>query len=112
MQRVPPRRPARPVADAPIDELLPRTEDLTKGWLLALLEQAPLDAAPDILAADLARDGPRVCEAVLRAIRDDVDLRRIQQGGTLELLVSQTGEFAGARSAEAISVAVDALQAV
>jgi GGDEF domain-containing protein len=113
MQPAPPRRrPARPVADAPIDALLARTEDLAKGWLLALLEQAPLDAAPDILAADLARDGPHVCQAVVRALGNDVDLRRIQQGGTLELLVSQTGEFAGARTADAISCAVDALHAI
>ena len=59
MQQGPPRlRRARPVADAPIDALLLRAEDLTKGWLLALLEQAPLDDAPAILAADLARGRP------------------------------------------------------
>ena len=68
MPPVPPRRRrARPVADAPIDSLLPRSEDLAKGWLLALLEQAPLDEAPGILAAELTRDGPRLCEAALRA---------------------------------------------
>ena len=33
----PRRRRARPVADAPVDVLLPRAEDLAKGWLLALL---------------------------------------------------------------------------
>jgi GGDEF domain-containing protein len=108
----PRRRRARPVADAPVDELLLRTEDLTKGWLLALLEQAPLDDAPGILAADVARDGPRVCDAIVRALADETDLRRLEEGGALELLVAQTGEFAGAQGVAATSRAVDALGAI
>lgn len=113
MQAGPPRRrPARAVADAPIDPLLARLDDLTKGWLLAMLEQASLDEAPGILAADLPRDGPRVCEAVVRAVADDADLRRLEPDGQLELLVSRTGELAGAHSPEASVRAVDMLAAV
>lgn len=113
MQPGPPRRrQARPVGGAPIDELLARGEDLAKGWLLALLEQAPLDSAPAILAADLVRDGPRLCEAAVRALADDLDLRRIEPGGALELLVSQTGRLAGTSDPGATLRAVDALQAV
>lgn len=108
----PRRRRARPVADAPIDALLARAEDLAKGWLLTLLEQAPLDDAPGILAADLARDGPRVCTAVVRALADDEDLRRIEPGGALDLLVGRAGQFAGAIGPESASRAVDALHAV
>jgi GGDEF domain-containing protein len=105
----PRRRRARPVADAPIDALLPRSEDLAKGWLLALLEQAPLDDAPAILATDLTRDGPRVCDAVLRAIADDTDLRRLEPGGVLTPLAARAGELAGAAAPAAVSRAVDAL---
>jgi GGDEF domain-containing protein len=113
MPPVPPRRRrARPVADAPIDSLLPRSEDLAKGWLLALLEQAPLDDAPAILATELTRDGPRVCDAVLRALVDDTDLRRLEPGGVFEPLTARVGEMAGAASPAAVSAAVDALQAV
>jgi GGDEF domain-containing protein len=113
MQAGPPRRrPARAVADAPIESLLAHLDELTKGWLLALLERASLDEASGILAADIARDGPRVCEAVVRALVDDADLRRIEADGQLELLVSRTGELAGAQSAEAIVRAVDTLEAV
>ena len=54
-----------------------------------MLEQAPLEDAPAILAADLARDGPRICEAVVRALADDDDLRRLEPGGALEPLVSR-----------------------
>lgn len=108
----PRRRRARPVADAPIDTLLPQAEELTKGWLMAMLEQAPLGDAPRILAADLTVDGPRVCEAMLRAIADDTDQRRLEPGGALAPLVGRIGELAGASRAEATSQAVDALQAV
>lgn len=109
----PPRRwRARPVGDAPVDELVLRAEEIAKGWLLALLEQSSLDEAPAILAADLVRDGPRICAAAVYALATDADLARIKPGGALESLVAQTGEIAGARSAEAISRAVDALGAV
>jgi GGDEF domain-containing protein len=108
----PRRRRARPVADAPIDALLSRSEDLAKGWLLALLEQAPLDDAPAILATDLTREGPRVCDAVLRAIADDADLRRLEPGGVLTALVARVGELAGATAPAAVSRAIDALVGV
>src|SRR5207247_1933361 len=75
------------------------------------LEQAPLEAAPAILATELPRDGPRICDAVVRALADDDDLRRIEPGGALEPLVSRAGELAGAGSAETAARAVDALMA-
>jgi GGDEF domain-containing protein len=113
MQVGPPRRRrARPVADAPIETLLAGIEDLTKGWLLALLEQHELDEAPRILAADLTRDGPRVCDAVVRSIATDSDLRRLEPGGALEPLVSRTGVLAGAQTPEQVSRAVEALHGV
>jgi GGDEF domain-containing protein len=105
------RRP-RPVADAPIDALLARAEDLAKGWLLAVLERAPLDDAPTILAGELPRHGPRVCDAVVRALASDEDLRRLESGGALNPLVARTGELVGARDVQATTRAVGALQAV
>ncbi len=108
----PRRRRARPVGDAPIDELLNRSEDLTKGWLLALLERAPLAEAPSILAADLTREGPRVCEALLHAISSDADQRRLEPGGALEALAARVGDLAGASGPEGVSQSVDALQEV
>jgi GGDEF domain-containing protein len=113
MQAGPPRwRRARPVADTPVDELLLRAEDLAKGWLLALVEQAPLEGASQILATDLAREGPRLCDAVVRALAHDSDLQRIQAGGALERLVGEVGPLAGASDSVAVSAAVDALHAV
>ena len=108
----PRRRRARPVADAPVDALLGRSEDVAKGWLIALLEEMPLEDAPALISSDLARDAPRVCEAVIRALADDADLRRLESGGALELMVSQSGAIAGAGDAETASRAIDVLRGV
>jgi GGDEF domain-containing protein len=110
---VPRRRRARPVADAPIDLLLPRAPDLAKGWLLALVEDAPLQGAPALLAAGLIDEGPQLCEAVLRALADDRELRRLEADGPLHSLATRAGEMAGAGNDAAAAVrAVDALSSV
>ncbi|MBV9606531.1 MAG: hypothetical protein JO027_15550, partial [Solirubrobacterales bacterium] len=109
---MPRRRRPRPVVSAGGESLLLGAEQLAKGWLLALVEDAPLDEAAAILAGDVARDGPRICEAVVRALYDESDLRRIEQEGVLEPLASRAGELAGARSAGSAAHAVKALQDV
>ncbi len=113
MQQGPPRiRRARPVADAPVEALLAGVQTLTKGWLLALLEQAPLEQAPGILAAEVVREGPPLCEAIVRALASDAALQQISAGGSLERLVGRIGELAGADGLEAAVRAVDTLQGV
>ncbi len=109
---VPRRRRARPVGDAPIDPLLARVDDLAKGWLVALLEQLPLARASSVLAAELARDGPRICDAVIRALADDNELRRLGPQGALESLASRAGDVSGSADAATASGAIDALYAV
>ncbi|MBV9309812.1 MAG: GGDEF domain-containing protein [Solirubrobacterales bacterium] len=108
----PRRRRPRAIPDAPVDELLVHSEELTKGWLLSLLEESPLAQAGSILTEDLPRDGPRLCEAVLRAVASDTDLRRLESGGALEMLASSAGQIAGAVDPESISHVVDALAGV
>ena len=109
---MPRRRRPGPVVAEGVEALLLRAEELAKGWLLALVEDAPLEAAAAIMAGDVARDGPRICDAVVRAISDEADLRRIEPGGVLEPLVSRAGELAGVESAEADAHAVDTLRSV
>ena len=106
----PRRRRARPVVDAPINALLLRSEDLAKGWLLALLEDAPLEEASRILAAELTRDGPRLCDAVLRAIGDDtlagaVSRLRTALGATRANRYIETVPKRGYRLASALATA-------
>jgi GGDEF domain-containing protein len=109
----PRRRRARPVADAPIEVLLPRAADLAKGWLLALVEDAPLSDAPALLGAGFPNDGPRLCEAVLRALVDDRELHRLRAGGPLGALAASVGDLAAAGGDAAATVrSVDALAAV
>jgi len=108
----PRRRRARPVADAPIEELLARGEDLAKGWLLAVLEDAPLAAAPEIMAGDLPSLGPLLCGAVSRALGDERELERLEVGGDLEPLAARAGEVVGARGVQDTVRAVEALQSV
>lgn len=113
MHHPPPRpRRARPVADAPIDELLARGEDLAKGWLLAILERARLEDAAAVAGSAIVADGPRICTAVLSALRSDDDLARLERGGLLEGLVAGAGGFAGEGGVDAVLGAVQALHGV
>src|SRR5690349_2287803 len=109
---VPRRRRARPVSGAGVEVVLMRSEEIAKGWLLAMVEDAPLEEAGAILTGAVARDGPRICDAAVRAICDEADLRRIEAGGVLEPLVSRAGELAGARTPEAAAHAVETLNNV
>ena len=107
--RPPRRRPARPVADAPVAALVARAEDLAKGWLVALIEEQPLARASSIRADELARDGPAICELLVRSLASDAELARVAEG--VEPLPC-VGELAGAHTAEEVSRAVEALRAV
>jgi len=109
---VPRRRRPGPVVTTGVEALFVRGEELAKGWLLAMVEDAPLEEAAAIMAGDIARDGPRICDAVVRAVYDEADLRRIEPGGVLEPLVSRAGELAGSRGAEAAAHAVETLRSI
>lgn len=102
------------MGDAPIGGLLERGEELAKGWLIALVEQMPLEQAGEMFpaGAHFARDAPRLCEALVRGLMDEAALRRIEAGGELEPLASRAGELVGARDAEEAARSVDALLAV
>ncbi len=113
MQQGPPRlRRARPVADAPIDALLLRAEDLTKGWLLALLEQAPLDDAPAILAASLVAVGPPSAAPWSERWPTTTTYIAWSRAAPWSCSSSQTGEMAGSRGVEMTARAVDTLRGV
>lgn len=111
-QATPRRRRARPVADAPIETLLARRDDLAKGWLLELVDQAPLAEAPSILAGELAASGPVLCAALIRALGSDHELKALRRGGAHEALAARISAIAGATGAEPTARALDALMAV
>jgi GGDEF domain-containing protein len=97
------RRP-RPVADVP-PAALADGEAVAKGWLLALLAQRPLGDAGDVPVAELARDGPRLCAAALRAVGSDAAVDELRAGDA-----ARVGELAGARDAATTAAAVAALR--
>lgn len=88
-----------------------RAQAIAKGWLLTLLERAPLDAVAAIPAADLASEGPAVCAALARALGSDGDLDRLRPAGDLAALVQRIAALSGAHDAIETLAAVDALRA-
>jgi hypothetical protein len=108
-----PPRPHRPLPiDWAIAELLAgHAQPVAKGWLLLLLERAPLDAVGVIPAAALAAEGPAICAAAARALGSDVELARLAPSGDVAPLVQRIGPLAAAADPGAIVVAIDALRA-
>ena len=108
----PHRRPGRPVADAPIERLLAHPEEVARNWMFALLSQVELHEAPRLVTEPFTRDGPRVCDAALRALAEESDLRRLERDGALWPLVSRVGEMTGSAAPAHVLTAVDALHDV
>ncbi len=100
-----------PVERAEAELLAGRAQAVAKGWLLTLLERAPLDAVAAIPAAELASDGPAVCAACARALGSDADLDRLRLAGDLAALARRIPTLAGAHDAAETLAAVDALRA-
>jgi GGDEF domain-containing protein len=99
----------RPVADVPPAALADGVA-AAKAWLLALVSAAPLDAVASLPTADLAREAPPLCAAVLRAIGSDRELARLVRGGDLAELASRAGRLAGAGTPAAAAAAVGHLR--
>ena len=79
----PRRRPARPVPEAPIESLAGDAERLAKGWLLAVIEEAPLAETPALLGGVWASEAPGVCAGAVRALGSDDALARLRPAGGL-----------------------------
>jgi GGDEF domain-containing protein len=79
-----------PIADVPpaaiADGIAP-----AKAWLLALIAARELHDAPAIPTAELARDAPTLCAAMLRAVGSDAEL-------DLPPVAARAGAMAGADS--------------
>jgi len=101
------RRP-RPVADAPATD----PDAIAKGWLLALVADAPLAQAALVPAAELARGGPALCAGVLAALASDAELERLVTGDGRAPLGASAARLTGARTPSALAAGVEALRAV
>jgi hypothetical protein len=107
----------RPVADAPVDALLARTDELARRWAIALLLARPLREMAEIPLEDLAREAPALCAQAIRALDSDVELERLAvveepggRGGSV--WTSRLGTSAGLVDARAAVYEIEALRGV
>jgi GGDEF domain-containing protein len=94
--------PPAPVADVPPAELADGVVP-AKGWLLALIAARDLQDAAAVPTAELARDAPKLCAAILRAVGSDAHL-------DLPPLAARAGAMAGAGSPASAIAAVGLLR--
>jgi diguanylate cyclase (GGDEF)-like protein len=94
--------PPAPIADVPpaaiADGVAP-----AKAWLVALIEARELHDAAAIPVAELTRDGPKLCAAILRAVGSDAAVE-------LPPGAARAGAMAGAGSAASTVMAVGLLR--
>jgi GGDEF domain-containing protein len=94
--------PPAPVADVPpatiADGVAP-----AKAWLLALIAARELPDAAAVPVAELTRDGPMLCAAILRTVGSDRELE-------LPPVAARAGAMAGAGSAASTVAAVGLLR--
>jgi GGDEF domain-containing protein len=95
------RRPS-PVADVPPAALAGGLAP-AKGWLLAVIASRELHDAPAVPTAELVRDAPRLCAAILRAVGSDAEL-------DVSPLAARAGAMAGAGSPATAVAAVGLLR--
>lgn len=100
---------ARPVADAPVDALVARAEELARRWAIALVGARALSQMARVPLDELAREAPTLCAQLARALGSDAELARM-----LELPASREPGGAGRVDALAAWIAppADATSAV
>jgi GGDEF domain-containing protein len=106
-ERRAPGRP-RPVADPVVDAVAARPDEVARRWLLALLESAPLAAAPGVPVDALAKDGPAFCAAVMSAVRSDEALATLAESAASP--ESELMRLSGASDGPSAVAAAEALR--
>jgi GGDEF domain-containing protein len=108
---------ARPVADLPLEQLTDTADELSRAWAVALILARAPSAIAEVPLEELARDGPRMCEQVLRALQSDAELERLTQthvdGGHEEPVpATRLGSLAGASDVPSVVAAMESLRGV
>jgi hypothetical protein len=68
---------ARPVADAPVDELLAAADELARRWALSLIAARPLSDMAGVPLDELAGEAPELCAQLARALSSDGELAQL-----------------------------------
>jgi GGDEF domain-containing protein len=108
---------ARPVAELPLEELTGRAQELARAWAVALIVARPPSAIADIPLEDLARDAPRLCAQMLRALESDAELERLTEqprdsGREQPPSAQMLAGLAGATDVASVVAAMEALRGV
>ena len=82
--------------------------DTAKHWLIELLAASPLSRAGEVPVADLARDAPELCSAIVHAIGSDQAFQELERSP----LPASIPRLTGATDVAAVVAAVDALRRV
>jgi len=96
------------VAEASVEALLERADELARRWVIALILARPLSRIGELPLEDLARDAPALCGQVIRALQSDAELERMAGSGA----AGSREESASARKLGALAGATDATSAI
>lgn len=84
--------------------------EAAKGWLLALIADRPLAGATDVDVEELAREGPDLCHAVLRALASDEEQEWLGATDEGRDLAARAVALTGSAAPQAAVQAVEALR--
>jgi hypothetical protein len=102
---------ARPVADAPVDALVARADELARRWAMSLISARALSEMASVPLDELARQAPELCAQLARALSSDGELAQL-----LEPAAASSRENSGragsswawlARASDAVSAVRD-----
>jgi hypothetical protein len=104
------------VAEAPVDALLARADELARRWAIALIFERSLEQIGELDLEAVVREAPALCAPLVRALESDAELGRLADGaepfrGDADS-VGRLGALAGARDAQAAVEAVESLRGV
>jgi GGDEF domain-containing protein len=107
----------RPVAEASVDGLLDRADELARRWVIALILARPLNRIGELPLDDLGREAPALCAQVIRALLSEAELERMAGSGAAgsreeSASARKLAELAGAGDAASAVRAVEALREV
>ncbi len=93
---------ARPVADAPVEQLSARADELARRWAVSLLSARPLSEMSAVPLDELARDAPTLCAQLARSLRSDAELAQLLASPPLQGLAQAAEPSAAVRNVEAL----------
>jgi hypothetical protein len=90
------------VADAPVEQLQARADELARRWVVSLLSARPLSEMSAIPLEDLAREAPTLCARLARSLRSDAELAQLLASAPAQSFARDEDTAASVRDVEAL----------